>query len=141
LDTDMTAPFLMFLLLSLLVVGAARADTETCIESTSALYQAFAEVDADNTSTVLFKLRSGTYSIGTGLALGYRNPDGDPNRSYGKRTIRGGYSAGCASQSETLGATSLVAAAGNPSVRIETNNNSLEISNISSQNVDFVLSN
>jgi len=137
----MTTRFLLFLLLSFLIAGGARADTETCIESTSALYQAFAAVDADNTGTVLFKLRSGTYSISSDLAMSYRGGDGDPNRSHGKLTIRGGYSAGCASQSDTLGATTLVAAAGNPAMRIEANNNSVEISNISSQNIDLVLTN
>jgi len=137
----MTSRFLLFLLLSFLLAGGARANTETCIESTSALYEAFAAVDADNTGTVLFKLRSGSYSISSDLAMSYRGGDGDPNRSHGKLTIRGGYSAGCASQSDTLGATTLVAAAGNPKVRIEANNNSVEISNISSQNIDLVLTN
>lgn len=133
----MTSRFLLFLLLSLSIVGGARANTETCIESTSALYQAFAAVSSASTGTVLFKLRTGTYTISTDLSLWYRLPDGDPNRSHGKLTIRGGYSAGCTSQSPTLGATTLVAASGNPTVRIEANANSVELSNISSQNVDF----
>ncbi len=130
-----------FLVLLSWLPGAARADTESCIESTAALYQAFADVDADDTGTVLFKLRNGTYTIGSDLVLGYRDGDGDPNRSHGKLTIRGGYNAGCTAQSSTLGGTTLVAASGSPKVNIELNNNSLEISTISSQNVLFSISN
>ena len=132
---------IVFFLLASLVPAAARADTETCIESTAALYQAFADVDADDTGTVLFKLRTGTYTIGSDLVLGYRFDNGDPNHSHGKLTIRGGYNAGCTAQSSALGGTTLVAAAGSPKVDIELNNNSLEISTISSQNVRFSISN
>jgi hypothetical protein len=119
----------------------ARADTELCIESTAALYQAFAAVDGDDTGTVLFKLRNGTYTIGADLELDYRGADGDPNRSHGKLTLRGGYGPGCTSQSASLGGTTFVAASGTARVRIELNNNSFELSTISAQNVDFSLSN
>ncbi len=132
---------MLFLLAASLLPAAARANTESCIESTAALYQAFADIDADDTGTVLFKLRNGTYTIGSDLVLGYRDGDGDPNRSHGKLTIRGGYNAGCTAQSSTLGGTTLVAASGSPKVNIELNNNSLEISTISSQNVLFSISN
>lgn len=137
----MTLRVLFFLFAGGLFAANSRADTEVCIESTQALYQAFAAVDADDTGTVLFKLRTGTYTIGSDLALGYRNGDGDPNRSHGKLTIRGGYNAGCTAQSATLGGTTFVAASGNPTVKIELNNNSLEFSTISSQNVNFSFSN
>jgi hypothetical protein len=129
------------LLAALLVPGLARADTEVCIESTAALYAAFAAVDADDTGTVLFKLRTGTYTLTSDLELGYRSGDGDPNRSHGKLTIRGGYGPGCTSQSSALGGTTLVAASGTPAVDIELNNNSLELSTISAQNVDLFVGN
>lgn len=136
--------YLFLPLAGLLFTNAAKADTETCIESTAALYQAFAAVDSDDTGTVLLKLRSGTYTLTSDLGLSYRLPNGenpDPDRSHGKLTIRGGYGPGCASQSAALGATTLVAASGNPFVIIEANNNSVEISAISSQNVSYVLYN
>lgn len=132
---------ILFLVLLSWFPGAARADTESCIESTAALYQAFADINADDTGTVLFKLRNGTYTISSDLVLGYRDGDGDPNRNHGKLTIRGGYNSGCTAQSATLGGTTLVAASGSPIVDIELNNNSFELSTISSQNVRFNISN
>lgn len=137
----MTLRTCVLLLAALLVPGLARADTEVCIESTAALYAAFAAVDADDTGTVLFKLRTGTFTLTSDLVLGYRSGDGDPNRSHGKLTIRGGYSPGCTAQSAALGGTTLVAGSGNPRVDIELNNNSLEFSTISAQNVDLSVSN
>lgn len=137
----MTARILLFLLSTLLISQEARADKEVCIESTNALYQAFAEVSSSDTGTVTFKLRSGNYTLGSDLSLWYRSPDGDPNRSHGKLSISGGWGPGCTAQSMSLGATTLLAASGTPTMSIEANANSVDLSNISSQNVKFSFDN
>jgi len=136
-----TTQRLLLLLIGLTAADAARADTEVCIENTTALYEAFAAVNGGNTGTILFKLRSGTYSLGADLVMGYRAEDGDPNRSHGTVTIRGGYNSGCTTQSASLGGTLINAASGNPNIDIELNNNSLLFDTISTRDVDLVISN
>jgi hypothetical protein len=123
--------------------GTVRADVVSCIESTAALYSAFADIDEDTTGTVQFRLRSGTYTITNELALDYRgnDGDGDPNRAHGAMTMSGGWNSGCTAQTATPGATTLVAPSGNGSVDIELNNNPFEVSSITSQNVIWKLGN
>ncbi|HEU4662771.1 MAG TPA: right-handed parallel beta-helix repeat-containing protein [Dokdonella sp.] len=119
----------------------AHAATELCIESSSALYQAFADIDGGSTDDITLKLRSGTYTLGSDLLLDYRGNGGDPQANYGRLTIRGGYGPGCTSQSAALGATTLNGSGGQRVLGIEMINNALVIDRISSTNVDWEFGN
>ncbi|HEY6940797.1 NosD domain-containing protein [Dokdonella sp.] len=125
------------------LAGSARAHaaTELCIESTSALYQAFANIDGGSTEDITLKLRSGTYTLGSDLLLDYRGNGGDPQANYGRLTIRGGYGPGCTSQSAALGATTLDGSGGQRVVGIEMINNALVLDHISSTHVDWEFGN
>lgn len=124
-------------LLCCLIASTAQAATEVCIESTSALYQAFADIDGDSTDDITLKLRSGTYTLGSDLLLDYRGNGGDPQGSYGRLTISGGYNAGCTSRSNALGATTLVSSGGQRTIDIELINNALVIDHITSNGIDW----
>ena len=82
----------VFMLLGL--SSLARAQTTLCIESTAALIQAFNDIDGSRTEDTILKLRSGTYTLSSDLSLDYRGNGGDPQGSYGRLVISGGYDAG-----------------------------------------------
>ena len=124
-----------------LAATSARAATEVCVESTAALYQAFADIDGGDTDDITIKLRSGTYALGSDLHLDYRDNDGDPQGNYGRLTLSGGYNAGCSAQSAAPGATTLVGSGGQRTVDIELINNALTIDHISSTDVDWAFGN
>lgn len=129
------------LLLPLLLASPrVQAQTEVCVGTTSALYQAFADVSGSQTGAVTIKLQSGTYALGSDLSLDYRS-GGDPTGSYGRLTLRGGYNAGCTSRTNALGATTLTGSGGQRVVGIELVNNPLTIERISSSNIDWNLGN
>lgn len=124
----------------LLATQPLHAQAEVCVGSTAALYQAFADIDGSQTGEVTIKLQTGTYSLGSDLSLDYR-ANGDPSGNYGRLTLRGGYSAGCTSRTNTLGATTLTGSGGQRAVNIELIGNALTIERISSSNIDWNLSN
>jgi hypothetical protein len=130
----------LLLLLAAMVLSPAHATTVLCIESSAALYQAVGDIDGGSTDDITLKLRSGTYTLGSDLLLDYRGNGGDPQAGYGKLTLSGGWNAGCTSQSATLGATTLNGN-GQRTFEIETINNALLIDHLSSNNVDWALSN
>lgn len=124
--------------LALLAAGVApaRAQTDVCIGSTAALYQAFADIGGGQTGAITLKLQAGTYTLSSDLALDYR-PDGDPSGSYGRLTLRGGYDAGCTTRTDDLGATTLNGSGGQRTIDIELINNAFTLERVSSANIDW----
>ena len=131
---------------SLLVVLSACASTplfaqtEVCIESTAALYQAIADIDGSNTGAITLKLRAGSYTIGSDIKLWYR-AEGDPGANYGKLSLKGGYNAGCSTRSVSQGATTLNASGGQRTFEIELIDNELTVDYITSNGIDWSIGN
>ena len=119
----------------------AQAQTTLCIESTAALIQAFNDVDGSRTEDTILKLRSGTYTLSSDLSLDYRGNGGDPQGSYGRLVISGGYDAGCSSQSGALGATTINGSGGQRVISIEANINPVSLDHLTSNNIDWAFSN
>lgn len=118
----------------------AQAQAEVCVGTTAALYQAFANIDGNQTGDVTIKLQAGTYALASNLSLDYRD-GGDPSGSYGRLTLRGGYNPGCTTRSNALGATTLSGSGGQRTIDIELINNALTLERISSTNIDWSLGN
>lgn len=118
----------------------AFAQTEVCIESTSALYQAVADIDGSSTSAITLKLRAGTYTLSSNLVIRYR-AEGDASGNYGKLTIRGGYNAGCTSHSTSQGATTLNGSGGQRLVDIELIDNALNVEYLTTNAIDWSVGN
>ena len=122
------------------LAAAAFAQTEVCIESTSALYQAVADIDGSSTSAITLKLRAGTYTLSSNLVIRYR-AEGDTSGNYGKLTIRGGYNAGCTSHSTAQGATTLNGSGGQRLVDIELIDNALNVEYLTTNAIDWSVGN
>ncbi len=122
------------------VAAPALAQTEVCIESTSALYQAIADIDGGSTGAITLKLRAGTYTIGSDIDLDYR-AEGDPSANYGKLSIKGGYNAGCSTRNVGQGATTLNASGGQRRIDIELIDNELTIDYVTTNGIDWSIGN
>ncbi len=116
------------------------AQTEVCVESTAALYQAIADIDGSSTGPITLKLRAGTYTIASDLVLSYR-AEGDPSGNYGKLTLRGGYNAGCAAHDASQGATTLNASGAQRTIDIELIDNELTIEYLTTNDIDWSIGN
>ncbi len=123
-----------------LLAPTLHAQTEICIESTAALYEAIAGIDGASTGAITLKLRAGTYTIGSDIDLGYR-AEGDPGANYGKLMLRGGYNAGCTSRNTSQGATTLNASGGQRRIDIELIDNELTVDYVTSNGIDWSVSN
>ena len=118
------------------VAVPAFAQTEVCIESSSALYQAVADIDGGSTGAITLKLRAGTYTLASNLVVRYR-AEGDPSGNYGKLTLRGGYNAGCTTLNTTQGATTINGGGGQRMIDIELIDNELNVEYLTTNDIDW----